>query len=62
MCEWCGADKRSECDCDDRITCKAAGEVGHLSCGWCEKCDGPELVCGCRVKRFNEAARQSARV
>ena len=34
----------------ERVNCRKAGQVGHLSCGWCFKCDGPCFHCPCRVR------------
>ncbi len=33
----------------ERVNCDKAGQVGHLSCGWCQKCDGPCFHCPCSV-------------
>lgn len=31
----------------ERANCSEAGEIGHLSCGWCKKHDGPMTQCLC---------------
>jgi hypothetical protein len=41
-CIWCNA---TECDCEHRITCTEAGQVGHQQCGWCERCNAPRFQC-----------------
>ena len=30
-----------------RVNCRIAGEVGHFSCGWCEKHNAPMFHCVC---------------
>jgi hypothetical protein len=45
-CEYCGAE--GECDCEDRIACKKAGQVGHWACGWCAVHSQPRFHCGLR--------------
>ena len=41
----------------ERVNCNQAGEIGHISCGWCHKCDGPCFQCLCGVELFNERTR-----
>jgi hypothetical protein len=31
----------------ERVNCGRSGQVGHIYCGWCDKCDKPRLQCGC---------------
>lgn len=30
----------------DRCNCQKAGQFGHFSCGWCERCKQPRFSCG----------------
>lgn len=55
-CVWCGDDK-SQCDCDERLHCPKAGEVGHWLCGFCSEHAAPRFVCHCmpEVKRTEPA-------
>lgn len=46
-CKWCG---ENDCDCQERVDCKKAGEVGHWMCGWCTEHNKPRFQCGCLVK------------
>ena len=31
----------------ERVNCVFAGQIRHLSCGWCETCDVPRFECSC---------------
>lgn len=37
----------------ERCNCPKAGEIGHLSCGWCPVHDKPRLICGCLANNGN---------
>jgi len=52
LCFYCN---NSVCDCVERIECTQAGEIGHLSCGWCTSCKLPEFECGCRVRMMRQS-------
>jgi hypothetical protein len=52
QCVWCGA---AECDCEERIECSQAGEIGHMACGWCDDCDAPMFQCLHSVRNANAA-------
>lgn len=34
----------------ERVNCDKAGQLGHLSCGWCARHDAPMFECGCSVR------------
>lgn len=44
-----------------RVNCRHAGELGHRSCGWCEKHDKPRFVCGCRKPPYPFTERKVRR-
>ena len=31
----------------ERVNCVRIGDVGHISCGWCNNHKKPRFVCGC---------------
>lgn len=47
-CFYCN---NTDCDCIERIECSSAGEIGHISCGWCVPCKGPQFECACRLQQ-----------
>ena len=34
-----------EADDLDRVNCPLVGNPGHVSCGWCLRCDAPAFQC-----------------
>lgn len=34
----------------ERVNCPIPGQIGHFSCGWCNKCDQPRFQCGCALE------------
>ena len=45
-----------ECDDLERVNCSEAGTLTHMSCGWCDSCDGPRFECACAILAFNKRA------
>ena len=37
--------KKPEQDDLARVNCNQVGQIGHLCCGWCAICDGPNSEC-----------------
>lgn len=33
-----------------RCNCDKARQLGHMQCGWCERCDLPRFICGHKLK------------
>lgn len=48
-CEWCGCEwvDKPGCDCDERIHCDRAGQLGHGLCGICPVHNLPRFKCMC---------------
>lgn len=55
-CRHCGAEGTSynpggfyeseNCDCEERIHCDKAGQIGHMQCGYCMKHNQARFLCG----------------
>ena len=45
----------------ERTNCPLAGQVGHRSCGFCQKCQKPVFMCNCSVffQEFSEFVQEA---
>lgn len=41
-CKWCG--NNTGCDCEERMQCTKAGEIGHMLCGVWPECGCPRFA------------------
>ena len=54
--------RKPEQDDLERVNCPDSGDIGHLSCGWCDLHQGPMFECGCGVRMAGIKAIRHLRV